>query len=257
TNRTGLPQHRTIRATIDWSHALLAEPEQILLRRLSVFAGGWSLEMSEQVCAGDALARESVLDLLAQLVDKSMVIVDARERTARYRLLEPIRQYAAERLEAADEATRFRAQHSHALLQMILTNQAGGPGPDEVRSLDRLEAEHDNIRVALRWALSHGETQLVLRCTAGLFRLWERRGHFREGCAWLEHALAAASGAPAFLRGRALNALSFLYWRAGDTERATPIAEQALALHRQAGHAVGISWAVGNLGAIAYYRGDS
>src|SRR5215469_13497027 len=110
--------------------------------------------------------------------------VQTHDAVARYRLLQPIRQYAEERLEASDDATTHRARHSSAMLQFILSNQAGGPGPDEVASLDRLEAEHDNIRVALRWALSHGNAQAVLRCSAALFRFWERRGHFQEGCAW-------------------------------------------------------------------------
>ena len=257
TERGGMPQHRTIRATIDWSYALLSEPEQVLLRRLSVFAGGWTLETAEEVCASADLERSEILGPLAGLVDKSMVLVETRGAVARYRLLEPVRQCAAEWLAAAGEAATYQARHATALLELAMAHDVAEQGRDEVPSLDRLEAEHDNIRVALRWALSHGEVEAALRAAAGLFRLWERRGHFREGCAWLEQALAAAGGAPASVRGRALNALSFLYWRGGDAERAMPIAEQALALHREAGHAVGVSWAVGNLGAIAYYRGDS
>ena len=104
-NRAGLPQHQTIRATIDWSHDLLGEQEQVLLRRLSVFAGGWTLDMAEEVCSGSGIERDDVLDLLTQLVDKSMALVDARDAAARYRLLEPIRQYALERLEASGEAS--------------------------------------------------------------------------------------------------------------------------------------------------------
>ena len=100
-NRSGLPQHQTIRATIDWSHDLLGEPEQVLLRRLSVFACGWTLPMAEAVCSGAGIERAGVLDLLTQLVDKSMALVDATDATARYRLLEPIRQYALERLETS------------------------------------------------------------------------------------------------------------------------------------------------------------
>jgi predicted ATPase len=113
--RGGAPRHRTIRATIDWSHDLLGEQEQILLRRLSVFTGRWTLEMAEEVCSGADIEREDVLDVLAQLVDKSMVLVDARDSVARYRLLEPVRQYALERLEAAGEATQFQARHAATL----------------------------------------------------------------------------------------------------------------------------------------------
>ncbi len=111
-SRGGAARHRTIRATIDWSHDLLGEREQILLRRLSVLAGGWTLETAEEVCAGPGIARDEVLELLAQLVDKSMVLVDTRDLVARYRLLEPVRQYALERLEAAGEATEYQARHA-------------------------------------------------------------------------------------------------------------------------------------------------
>ena len=100
TSRGGAARHRTIRATIDWSHDLLGEQEQVLLRRLSVFKGRWTLEMAEEVCSGSGIDRDDVLDVLAQLVDRSMVLVDARDVVARYRLLEPIRQYGLERLEA-------------------------------------------------------------------------------------------------------------------------------------------------------------
>ena len=95
--RAGLPQHQTIRATLDWSHDLLGQPEQVLLRRLAVFAGGWTLRLAEEVCSGAGIERAGVLDLLTLLVDKSVALVDAAETTARYRLLEPIRQYALER----------------------------------------------------------------------------------------------------------------------------------------------------------------
>jgi predicted ATPase/transcriptional regulator with XRE-family HTH domain len=110
--RGGAPRHRTIRATIDWSHDLLGDREQILLRRLSVFSGRWTLEMAEDVCSGSGIDRDEVLDVLAQLVDKSMVLVDARDVVARYRLLQPIRQYALERLQAAGEASAYHARYA-------------------------------------------------------------------------------------------------------------------------------------------------
>ena len=122
--------------------------------------------MAEEVCAGDGVQHLEILDLLAQLVDKSMALVDARDTEARYRLLEPIRQYAAERLEASGEATTYRGRQSTALLQFTLANEVGRAGPDEISSLDRLEVEHDNIRAALRWALTHAGGRAALRCSA-------------------------------------------------------------------------------------------
>lgn len=252
TNRSGPPKHRTMRATLDWSNNLLGAREQVLFRRLSVFAGGWTLASAEEVCSDATLERASILDLLAQLVDRSMVLVDASCAVARYRLLEPIRQYAADRLEESGEAATFRARHSSAMLALVLAHQAGGAGPDEVASLDRLEREHDNLRAALHWALEHEQTSTALRCSAALFRFWERRGHIQEGCAWLDQALRSAPDASAAERGWALNALAFLWWRGGDPARAQPIAEQALAITREGGTPRDVAQALLNLGMIAY-----
>jgi non-specific serine/threonine protein kinase len=255
-NRAGLPQHRTIRATIDWSHDLLGPKEQVLLRRLSVFAGGWTLPMAEVVCAGEGIEPTEVLDLLTLLVDKSMALANAQETESRYRLLEPIRQYARERLEDSGEADTFRARHAAALLQLAERAEVGLAGPEEVSSLERFDLELDNLRTALRWALSHRDPQAALRASVALFRFWERRGHYQEGCAWIEQSLADAAGAPPRHRGQALNALAFLYWRGGDAERAWPIAEQALLVNREAGKARDMAQAFLNLGMIAYFRDD-
>jgi predicted ATPase/DNA-binding XRE family transcriptional regulator len=131
--RGGAPRHRTIRATIDWSHDLLGEREQILLRRLAVFSGRWTLDMAEEVCSGSRIDRDDVLDVLAQLVDRSMVLVDARDVVARYRLLEPIRQYALERLEAAGEAAQFQARYAAAVYSERLSSSSLEHQPTGVR----------------------------------------------------------------------------------------------------------------------------
>jgi non-specific serine/threonine protein kinase len=256
TNRVGLPQHQAIRATIDWSHDLLTAEEQILLRRLAVFAGGWTLELAENVCAGAGIEPGEVLNLLGHLVDRSMVQVDARGAVARYRLLEPIRQYALERLQGADELESYRARHAGALLDLARTSPGEPAGPDEIASLDRFELEHDNLRAALQWAVAHDQSEAALGAAAALFRFWERRGHFREGCAWLEQALALAGAetVPTLSRARALNALAFLYWRGGDPERASGIADQALQAARAEGTARDLAHALLNSGMTAYLR---
>ncbi|MBV9357815.1 MAG: helix-turn-helix domain-containing protein, partial [Chloroflexi bacterium] len=255
-DRAGLPQHRTIRATIDWSHDLLGPEEQMLLRRLSVFAGGWTLDMAVAVCTGGDIAPEAVLDLLAQLVDKSLVLMDGAGPVTRYRLLEPIRQYAVERLEASSEASVYRARHAETLLALAQTAFDSLAGPDELTVLSRLEVDHDNLRTALRWALVQGETARALRSSSALFRFWESRGHFQEGGNWLEQALAlpATSDVLPEDRGRALNALANLCWRGGSAERGRPIAELALRVNREAGSVRGVAWSLGNLGMISHLR---
>jgi non-specific serine/threonine protein kinase len=256
-NRFGSARHRTIRSTIDWSHDLLDERERVLLRRLAVFAGGWNLHMAEHVCAGEGLKSREILDVLAQLVDKSMVVVQATDSSARYRLLEPIRQYALERLEASGESAEYAARHAALMLALPESGERGGDfGPEEIASLRRFETEHANLRAALRWALNHGQVDAALRAAANLFRFWERRGHLQEGCAWLEEALAIAGDAPFPHRGVALNALAFLYWRLGDVERALPVAEQALEVNRDSRSPLSLPFALGNLGIIAYIRDE-
>ena len=147
--RAGLPQHRTMRATIDWSHDLLGEQERILLRRLAVFAGGWTLPMAEAVCSGAGIAPEDVLDLLAQLVDRSMTQVDARDAAARYRLAgaDPtVRARTTGSVGRSDDVLRAPRRD---VLDLAVTADVGLAGPDEIASLDRFEVEHDNLRAAL------------------------------------------------------------------------------------------------------------
>jgi non-specific serine/threonine protein kinase len=256
-NNSAPPRQRSIRATIDWSYELLDERDQRLLRRLAVFAGGWSLQTAEQLCAGSGSGQAGVLDVLARLVDKSMVIADASGRSARYRLLEPIRQYALEQLQASGEADEFAARHAALMLSMPQSGASTDDyGPEEIASLDRLESEHANLRVGLRWAIDHGEADAGLRAAAMLFRFWERRGHIQEGCAWLEEALATFRDVPSMYRGQALNALGFLYWRLGNYDQAQAISEQGLVVNRGAPESLALAFALGNLGVIAYVRDE-
>jgi non-specific serine/threonine protein kinase len=144
----------------------------------------------------------------------------------------------------------------------MLALAQGGPydasGPDEIEALDRVAIEHANIRVALRWALTNDQAEQALRSGTWLFRFWERRGHFQEGCGWLEQALALPSAADVGARDRsaALNALAFLYWRGGDAARATPLAEEALNASRSIGNTRGTAQALLNLGMAAYLQHD-
>src|SRR5579884_2251548 len=152
--RTVLPRQQTLRATVDWSYALLAEPERSLLRRLSVFAVGWTLEAAEAVAAGDGIQPYAVLDLLAQLVDKSLVLTEEQRGAVRYRLLETIRQYAHDRLQEAGEVERTRDRHLAYFLALAEEAEPKLRGVEYQRFLDRLEEEHDNLRIALEWGLS-------------------------------------------------------------------------------------------------------
>ncbi len=152
--RTAMPRQQTLEAAVDWSYALLSEPERAVLRRLSVFAGGWTLEAAEAVVAGDGVQTHAVLELLARLVDKSLVLAEEQPPSIRYRLLETIRQYGDARLQEADEATSARDGHVAYFLELAEFVEPMMRGPHALEWVDRLDADHDNLRAALAGSLA-------------------------------------------------------------------------------------------------------
>ncbi|MCO5970663.1 BTAD domain-containing putative transcriptional regulator [Actinoallomurus soli] len=203
-SRTALPRHQTLRAVVDWSWDLLDEPERTLLRRLSVFAGGATLESIEDVCGGD------VLDALTGLVEKSLVEIDA---TGRYRVLETIRAYGAERLSEAGEAQRIRRAHAHHFLGLAETAEPRLRTRDQLRWLDRLTAEYDNLHSALRWAIEIQDAALALRYVAALGWFWLLRGMRLEGQQLAGEALAVPGRGPI-----GAYAAATIYWLMGKLD---------------------------------------
>jgi predicted ATPase len=183
--RTVEPRHRTLRATLDWSYELVSEPERELFGRLSVFAGGWMLEAAEEVCSGRGIERDDVLDVLSKLVDRSLVVAEA----GRYRMLEPIRQYARERLEESGETESLQARHAGYYLGLAERVKPELVGPEPATWLARLERETGNLRAALSWALEEGSgderVETGLRLATALARFWDTHGP-NEGRRWLE-----------------------------------------------------------------------
>src|SRR5215208_5247990 len=154
--RTTLPRQRTLRATIDWSYELLGEKEKVLFRRLSVFAGGFTLEAVEDVCSGEGLESAEVLDVLSHLVDKSLVLVAEQDDQARYRLLEMVRQYGREKLDGSGEEPSIRRRHAYFFLELAERVEPKINGKDRGLWLGRLDAEHDNLRATLAWSREEG-----------------------------------------------------------------------------------------------------
>jgi predicted ATPase/DNA-binding XRE family transcriptional regulator len=178
--RTALPRHQTLRAMIDWSYDLLSEKEKLLLRRLAVFTGGWSLEFAEQVCSDNKIDSNEMLDMLAKLVDKSLVMVAHNKTSARYRILETIRQYAQERLSESDEDLTIRAKHRDVFLAFVETAAPEIFGADQKKWIDALEKEHDNIRSGMNWSIETQDAEHALRYCCGLAAFWERHKHYVE-----------------------------------------------------------------------------
>ena len=235
--RTAAPRQRTIRGTLDWSHDLLLEAESILFRRLSVFAGGWTLEASEVVVSGASIAEGKVLELVSGLVEKSLVIAElaAESGGVRYRLLDPIRQYAREKLEQSGEAEDIRRAHAEYFLALAEEIEPQLIGPLEAECFEHLEEEIDNVRAALSWASEHGEAELGLRLAGALMSFWLTEGHFGEGRGWIEGALNQESPTSALARAKALGAASLLASEQNDDARAKEAAEEGLRLSKEAG----------------------
>ncbi len=248
--RTAEPRHQTLRGALDWSYELLDDKEHKLFRGLSAFAGGWTLKAAETVGAGDGIEKDDILDLLSSLVDKSLVVAGVSE-PARYRLLEPVRQYAWERLEESGEAEEVRRRHALWCMELAERAEPELTGPDQVRWLERLEPEHDNIRSALGWAFDAKETELGLRLAASLWLFWYTRGHTSEGRGWLERGISGlGTGAPQ-LRAKALNGAGWIALFQPDYDGAEAFLEESLALYRELEDKEGIASCLVNLGFVA------
>jgi predicted ATPase len=238
-SRTTLPRQQTLRAAIDWSYDLLSGSERVLLRRLAVFTGGWTLEAAEAVCTtGDGIASEEVLELLCSLVDRSVVDAEERDGAQRYRLLETIRQYALERLEASGEAQAVRSQHAEHYAEM-----AEGLLPAELwsqRELTVLDREQGNLTAALDWCTGAGDLEVGCRLVGALWRFWWSRGQGREVRAKVVGLLEriAANGRAGVRtpnRASAFFAAGMLAQSQNDAAAARPLLESALALLRDGG----------------------
>jgi predicted ATPase/DNA-binding SARP family transcriptional activator len=246
-NRTALPRHQTLSALIDWSHDLLSEPERVLWRRLSVFIGGWTLNAAESVCVGEGLNPGHVLELLSHLVDKSLAIFDQQNGAARYRMLETIRQYGQEKLQAAGERNQMRARHLEFFLQLAEQAEPKLLTAKQKKVFAELDAEYGNLRSALEWAM---ETNAVkaLRLAVALGQFWEVRGYIGEGRLAIEQALGQAPNAPKQVRANGLRWQAQLAGRQGDYARVKEPIEKSLNLWREIGNKRGIANALGILG---------
>jgi predicted ATPase/DNA-binding SARP family transcriptional activator len=239
--RGEITRHATLRATLEWSHALLSPDEQTMFRRLAVFAGSFSLQAVEQVCADERLPRSDVLDCLGRIVDKSLVLVERAGVRSRYRLLETIRQMARERLVAAREVEQLEAAHCRHFLDLALANDPERTAGVVVERPQLLDVDHDNLRAALGWALRN-DPEKALLLGVSLWRYWLARGHFVEGGGWLERILTVAV-APSRERARALFGQAILDARRGLGNRLPSLADAGVAATERSGDPVEVVYA--------------
>jgi predicted ATPase len=255
-----LPERqRTMRAALDWSHELLSEPERTLFRRLSVFVGGFTLEAAEAVGTGEGPEEmPDLLDPLGALVEQSLVAARPPEdgREARYGMLEPVRQYAREKLEESLEDERVGERHAGYYVALAERARTGLHGPAQAGWLDELAREHDNVGAAMAWLLERGRLEEAAAVGWGIHEFWFRRGYAGEGVRWMERTLAEDGALPDHARSRALYVASLLSFLRGDPDRAAAAAAEAVAAARAAGHPETLAYALGMHGLAAVSVGD-
>ena len=249
-----LPRQQTLRTLVDWSYDLLGEQEKFVFARMSVFAGGWTIDAAEAVCAENA--NHDVVEALAALVQQSLAVVEASGD--RYRLLETIREYAGERLHECGDTGATRAYHVTWFL--ALAEEGASQlmvGAEKGTWLRRLELEHDNLRAALQQTMSgEDDVERALRLCGALYPFWAQRGHFREGFSWCSRATALPSPTETPALAKALLGAGGLAFRLGEIDATRRSFERALSVSQRVGDHVVQARLLNNLGLIETDRGD-
>ena len=255
-NRSALPRQQTLRATIDWSHDLLSEPERVLFRRLAVFAGGFRLDAAESICSHDELKRSDILDLLGRLVDKSLVVVDsAAGGQTRYRFLETIREYGFDKLKNAGEEALVRDHHLEFFMRLAVETEPHLYAPEQAEWYARTDAEIDNLRAALDWSVTAtGENETRIRNglqLVGVLSWFWQKGYSYEFSQRLKNMLSQkTAGMQTIARARALTAAGFLHWTLGNFVEARPYLVEALEIARNHEDKLTLGWALVHLGIV-------
>ena len=261
-DRAASARQQTLQATMDWSYNLLAPPERLLLNRLAVFAGGWTLIAAEAVCSDERLPSAEILNGLAHLIDQSLVVLDTTPQSGapRYRMLETIRQYAYEKLQSSGEALQWSQQHFYFFLHMAPAVEAKLQHDERGTWQKYLNAEHDNFRAALRWIAERGEIEPQLRLVVALIDFWRAQGYWREGRQYLEQALTTTGSRDAGLRShwlaRALFGAGYLAWLQSDYTAARPHLEASVRLWRELSNKGDLAYSLMNLAWVELQTGN-
>ena len=235
-SRGVLPRQQTLRALLDWSYDLLSEPERVLFRRLSVFAGGWTLDAAEQICADVMVPKQNLVQLLAGLVDKSLVLVQVTDDATRYHFLETILEYAREKLLQANEGDELRTRHLDFFIALAEQAEPELFGRNQTLWANRLEQDHDNFRAALHWAFDNNTASQLVQLAGALGYFWYVRGYWRQADEWLGHALQGMNEQiEARWRARISSAAGTAAWQVNDIKRAQELHTRALEIYKALG----------------------
>ncbi len=250
-------RQQTLRGAMAWSYDLLSPREQQLFRRLSVFVNGCTLDASEEVCTAAGPLEGDLLEGLMSLFDKSLLRqIEETEGEPRFWMLQTLREFGLEVLAASGEIEATRQAHAVYYLRLAEEAEPQLKSAQQSAWLARLQVEHVNLRAALRWLREQGAKEMMLRLSGALGYFWELDGHWSEGRAFLEQALAVSEGVAPAVRAKTLNAASMLIGQQGDHQQAMALGEQSLALYRQLDDTPGIAGSLYNLGTLAWVRGN-
>jgi tetratricopeptide (TPR) repeat protein len=260
-SRTALERHQTLRAAIDWGFNLLPPKEQTLFRRLSVFAGGWTLEAAEAVCSDALIHLEDVLDLLEHLINKSIVVAEETRHETRYHFLETMRQYANEKLVESGESETLHEKHLDYFLYLTETASLHLIRPEQLEWLARIEVDHENLRTALNWAIVRPSAEPALRLTGALGFYWNMRDYLTEGIKWMDQALGKpwdeASRAQKAARAKVLYIKSAIAHELDDYEVMKISANSALTLCEEVADTWGRAYSRVSVGKYMIRTGNS
>jgi predicted ATPase/DNA-binding CsgD family transcriptional regulator len=229
------PRHKTLRATLEWSHGLLSATEAVVFRRLAAFAVSWSLAAAEQVCSGEGVAADEVLDVLGALRAKSLIGADEGTDTTRYRMLETVREYARDRLRAAGEENAILRRHASWCVARAERAEDSRDREHEAW-LERLDEDADNFRAALVWARDAGEAETGLRLANALTWFWQTRGNLQEALEWLQWGLSSLGEGRTAARAKALRNVGRIVHTLGDHDRGLAMIDRSVALFREVGN---------------------
>jgi predicted ATPase len=255
-SRAALPRHRTLRSVLDWSYDLLSEREQAMLRRVAVFAGGWTLASAEQVCGGDGIDASRVIEQLTSLVDKSLVVTDEQAGATRYRMLETVRQYAQDRLRDSGEESQWRSSHLSCFVALGLEFNREVIGTKQHAWLARMESEHDNLRAALAWSTEASPLD-GLQLAVALDAFWRIRGFLAEGREWFARLLDIVPiDLRTRLRARGLYAAALFAILQGDYAAGKGWLQESLMLFREIDDPRNVAYALDSLAYLAIEQGE-
>jgi LuxR family transcriptional regulator, maltose regulon positive regulatory protein len=258
-------RQQTLQSTIAWSYNLLPVEEQQLFRRLAVFIDGCTCQAAEQVCTAASELEGDMLEMLASLVDKSLLQqVEQADGEVRFQMLQTLREYGLERLAAEEESETNHRAHAGYYLALAREAEAGLTGLQQAMWLERLEQEHENLRAAIQWLLERAEgaqarndeAEMVLRLVGVLWRFWSVRAYLSEGRSFLERAMAVSKGASAALRAKALTGASWLAFSQNAQDEAEAFCRESLALYRQLGQKEGMAFAFQQLAVMAHAKNE-